>query len=56
MKGPQGMKVVQLEALDESAVEQAGCRTSGGATPTDDRLIAGALKACDRFDRGARPR
>jgi hypothetical protein len=38
------VKIVQLEALNKSAVEQRGGGTAGGTAPTDQDVIARALK------------
>src|SRR5215475_15619747 len=50
------MKVVELEALDESAVQQASDRAAGRASPADDRALATAFEARYGLDSDARPR
>src|SRR5580704_2909513 len=56
VQGAQRMEVVELEALDEGAVEQASHRSAGATTPADDRLVAGPFEARDGLDRRAGPR
>jgi hypothetical protein len=50
------MKVVKLETLNESAVQQRRYGPARGLAPPDDCLVAASLDAQDPLDRGARPR
>jgi hypothetical protein len=50
------MEVIELEALNEGAIEQASHRRTGCLVPTDDRSIAFAFEAQDGFHGSLRPR
>ena len=52
---PQRVIVVELEALDEAAVEQRGARRAGARAPADDGAIARAFELAHDAGRGARP-
>jgi hypothetical protein len=49
------VEVVQLEALDEGAVEQRGAGRAGGEVPADHRARALAFHRAHDLRRGARP-
>ena len=56
MQRPKRMEIVELETLNEGAVEQRRGRARSRTAPADDRLVSSAFEARDGFDRQRRPR
>src|SRR5258708_1011509 len=51
VQGREWMKIIQLEALNERAIEHSGSRTAGRFAPTDDRFLTGSFKADHTLNR-----